>query len=181
MRITPLSPVEAIDAAQEWNRLMALHDHLRALADAPDDVLFATAEGVSAWSRAAHLYHLATSNFGIARLIPRLIQGAIASSESAVKPDGIAMLLSGTLPSGLAAPAGVVPPDALVREAVIERLEKAHDQVRAVEPVLPAAAASPARFDHPYLGPLRPSEWPRLMNAHTLHHLAIDARIHSRT
>ncbi len=176
-KMETLKPVETIDAAEEWRRLMDVHASMSAMLEEAEARLTRAAPAVSAWSAAAHLYHVATANFGIARMLPRLLDGSLAASESPRNAEGIAMVLGGLLPHGARAPQGLTPPDELDRATVAKRLAGARRAVGHLEPLLGVIASAGIAFDHPYLGPLTPAEWLRFMNVHTVHHLRTCARV----
>ena len=175
--IERVQPVETIDTGQEWRRLRTLHDWMATFLEDTEAVLWEVAPAVSAWPAAAHLYHVSTANFGVARSIVRLLGGSLAASTSARRDASVALVLGGAIPRGVPAPEGLVPPAGLDRAAVGKRVSGARSAVEALAPLLDDIAASEAAFDHPYLGPLTPAVWLRFMNVHTVHHLRIVERI----
>lgn len=162
---------------------VSLSDEFAALTDVYDaaddwldaDALHTSVPGVSDWTPAQHVYHLARTNASMLKAAQLLTLGRADAETPALKPAGERILEQGTIPRGVAdAPDFVRPPDdfgdATLRETVDRSRQKFDDVLG-----LGASAVTDAEggLTHPLWGTLTAPQWVRAARIHAEHHLAI--------
>ncbi len=145
----------------------------------PNGALTYRPTGISAWSIAEHLDHLALAN----RAITQGIEGMLAAPDQDEGGDlnliGRTVLLTGWIPRGkgqapdFTRPRGALPADLRVELAEIQA------DVAGLEGRLSTVAAARGRRAHPAFGGLRPLQWLRFVGIHNRHHLKIMRDIQS--
>lgn len=169
-----------IDVRHEHERLQDLYDEFERWGRAPDPLLSGTAGGVSAWSPAQHLYHIALANGSMLKAVEVIVAGEAGSGEPvALTRVARSILESERMPSGQEAPARARPPEAPGRDAVVEALARSRRKLAAVEALLPRLGEAPGGIPHPrpVIGLMGATHWLRLARIHSEHHMAILHRI----
>lgn len=171
----------AIDVHREYGRIEACYDEAAAVLAWPDERLFGRAAGVSGWSAAQHLDHLAKANGRALKGVRMLAEGALAGEAGRPNLAGLLVLGLGRLPRGRAqAPAFTLPPEEPGRGELEHSLARNRQALSALAPHLPALSHLEGRLRHPRLGMLDAPQWLRFVRIHSTHHLAIIRDVASR-
>ncbi len=143
--------------------------------DWPDERLLAPAPGVSAWSPAHHLYHVAVVNEKIFGGLHQLcIREGDASAEGRANVVGVLLLALGRIPRRRAqAPAAFQPPADLDRDDLRAAVDRSRRALALLEPHVPDIPHVAGRMRHPVLGMLSAPQFLRFSRIHTSHHRAI--------
>ncbi len=170
-----------IDAAHEYRLIERFYEEAEAMLTWPDERLFGHAAGVSGWSAAQHLEHLARTNGRTFKGLRMLAEGKLPAEPGRPNVWGLLLLTLGRLPRGRTqAPAFARPPDDLSR-AVLERsLARNREALAALRPYLGRLPGREARLRHPRLGMLDARQWLRFVRIHATHHLKIIRDVVSR-
>jgi hypothetical protein len=155
-----------------YEEIVRLSDILKTLASGPDDRLFNKAERVSAWSVADHLDHLALSNLTMVRVIEdALAEDATAAGGLTVV--GRLVMLTGWIPRGRGKAPEFALPEVKSGDELRSRVSDAREAVLGLAERLPQIERSDGRRNHFAFGDLTPSQWLRVIEIHTRHHLKI--------
>lgn len=146
-------------------------DRLQTLAAQPEECLFARAPGISDWSVADHLSHIARATEAMVGAIETASgSSAVASRVSLV---GRAVLLTGWIPRGVGKAPEHVEPQVGSAPELTRQLSDSRLAVLRLEGRLPEITRARGRTRHFAFGALTPLQWLRIIAVHTRHHLKI--------
>ncbi|MBI4605322.1 MAG: DUF1569 domain-containing protein [Planctomycetes bacterium] len=134
------------------------------------------ARGVSEWSAARHLVHLALVNEAAFDHIEALLDGRSGPCKAGGRLTLIGALVLGTgwIPRGKGkAPQRVVPPGEARRREADEALRRSEDRLEALAPHSSRLRSAPGRVHHFVFGDLTAAQWLRMARVHARHHLRI--------
>lgn len=160
-------------AEQRYRRLLVGLDAVDAVAALADADLERRQPRVSRWSVAQHLEHLAAADRVTCDWIDRLLNDPECGLPVAPKLVGRLILGLGYIPRGRGKAPRAVVPSGLPAAAVRALWATSAARWRGYGDRLPAIAACPAGFPHPYFGVLPLVEWLRFTPVHHHHHLKI--------
>lgn len=165
-----------IDIQHEFERLQEALDAFEALRTGAPEALVRRAEGVSGWSVAQHLYHIALATDLAFRHVKSLVsgKGRLIQAEGEIGERAGEVLLSDTTPRGEAqAPRMVTPEEEVNPEYLAMELKANHDALKGLRDMATEIAAAPGWIPHQILGPLAAPHWLRFAALHARHHWAI--------
>ncbi|MCP3920786.1 MAG: DinB family protein [bacterium] len=164
--IVPKHEIRELDAALDaFAELRRTHD-----------ALDRHAPGVSGWSCAQHLYHVALATDLALRNVQSLQtgKGLLIVHEGEPTELALRVLREGRYPRGESkAPRMVTPPDEVDRAFLDEEMERNRETVRGLRGNAGSIVAGKGRVPHQVLGPLDALQWLRFAQLHAHHHLAI--------
>ncbi|UCF19640.1 MAG: DinB family protein [Gemmatimonadota bacterium] len=156
-----------------YDNVVRLSEQLLQLARQPEERLHFRAEHTSSWSVADHLNHLARANQAMAAAIRKVLESETSPTKDGLSLVGRAVLLTGWIPRGVGKAPEYAKPQPDSRTDLTSDLEAARQTVAGLAARLPQIDRSPGRSRHFAFGGLRPSQWLRIMEIHTRHHLKI--------
>ncbi len=156
-----------------YESVVQLSERLLQLARQPRDRLVFRAERTSSWSVADHLDHLAKANQAMAASILKVLESSPSPTSDGVSLVGRAVLLTGWIPRGAGKAPEYTRPQADSPTDLTTDLEAAREAVTGLAARLAEIERSPGRSRHFAFGGLTPSQWLRIMEIHTRHHLKI--------
>lgn len=165
-----------IDIQHEFKRLQEALDAFEELRAGDPEALVRRSEGVSGWSVAQHLYHIALATDLAFRHVKSLVagKGRLIQAEGEIGAQATEVLLSDTTPRGEAqAPRMVTPEDDVNPEYLEMELRGNYDALKGLREIAADIAAAPGWIPHQILGPLAAPHWLRFAALHARHHWAI--------
>lgn len=163
-----------IDVQREYRQIEAFYEEAERMLAWPDERLFGKAPGVSGWSAAQHLEHLAKVNGRTFKGLRLLAEGKMPPVQGRVNLLGWLLLWMGRLPRGRAqAPAFSHPSADLSREELARSLARNRQAMAALEPFLSLLPHLEGRMPHQIFGMLDARQWLRFVRVHSAHHLRI--------
>ena len=167
-------PLFEIDAQREYREIEAFYEEAARMLAWPDERLFGRARGVSGWSAAQHLEHLAKTNGRTFKGLRLLAAGKLPAEPGRPNGWGLLVLHLRRFPRGrVQAPDFARPADDLSREELERSLARNRDALAALAPYLSALSRLEGRMLHPRLGMLNATQWLRFVRVHSTHHLKI--------
>lgn len=166
----------AIDSEGEFQGLERALDAYDALRRRLGEREHTVAPGVSGWSVAQHLFHIALATDLALRHVVSLLsgKGRLVSLEGELGARAAAVLASETTQRGITQAPRMVQPGAEVNpEFLTNELRGARAAVAALRARAGEFASAPGWIPHQELGPLNASHWLRFARLHAFHHLAI--------
>ncbi len=172
-----MTPSPAPAATRRCRRAFAqaveLSQQLLSLSEEDEERLDLRSAGVSAWSVAQHLDHLAQANRLCADAIARILESPPSGPEPGLTLAGRAVLLTGWIPRGRGVAPAATTPSAASPSETRSRLNDAHAAVTAIGERLGDVDGARGRLGHPALGGFTALQWLRFIAIHTRHHLMI--------
>ncbi len=164
-----------IDILAEYRGLGEAIDDMDTMGALPDEVLFRRNTGISNWTAAHHLYHVALSDGRMCKAIQAICSGhEMASEEPGLNDIGRKILTAEDMMRGRGkAPGIVVPPEEISRPDLEKTLVRCRSKYVEIEALLPSLPAQTGGIPHPFMGVLGATQWLRLARIHSRHHLAI--------
>jgi hypothetical protein len=146
-------------------------DEALALCARDDAELYRRAPGVSGWSVAQHIDHMARALRGCLASASHILDG---KAERAGQPSeiGRAIFAAGAIPRGQAqAPERTLPAERPEREELRRLLESARERAESLRAREAELSQAEGRVEHFDLGALDAGEWLRFADIHMRHHL----------
>lgn len=166
----------SIDPGHELVRLTAIFDAFEALRTGIASRPGYTAEDVSAWSAAQHLYHIALASDLAFQNVNGILGGRSARIVYEGGPNELALRVfrDGGFPRGASqAPRMVTPPALVDPELLASEQRLCREMLASLRANAGAIAEASGRIPHQELGPLGTCEWLLFARLHAEHHLAI--------
>lgn len=166
----------SIDPDHELAELAASFEAFEALRAGVASRAACTAEDVSAWSCAQHLYHIALAS----DLAFQNVRGILAGRSPRIVHEGgpnelaLRVFRDGGFPRGASrSPRMVTPPASVDAGLLASEQRQCRETIASLRGEIEAIHAASGRIPHQELGPLNACEWLLFARLHAGHHLAI--------
>jgi hypothetical protein len=149
------------------------------LTERVDSEFHRSVPGISAWSVAQHLDHLARAQRGCVAAAEHILARKPGTDlEGRPTEQGLEILRSGRIPRGMGeAPERARPAEQPDRNEIRRLLQDAQRGAAAIEARAAELPRATGRVSHHDLGPFSALEWLRFAEIHNRHHLAIIAEL----
>ena len=162
-----------MNARQIYEEIERQAAALSTLATEPDERLFNKAEKVSRWSVADHLDHLALANQAMVRAIDHALEQGDDDARGGPTFIGRCVMLTGWIPRGKGKAPDFARPQLETSDELRRTLSEARAALGSLEERLLQIEAARGCSNHFAFGDLTPSQWLKVIEIHTRHHLKI--------